>query len=325
MSPSPLVITVVSGPGAGRRYRLEGTTTVGRAAHCSIPMDAPGVSREHFELQPEGGEWAVQDSGSRNGTYLNGRAVKKARIRPGDEIQAGDVVMRVEEAARSSGRIAEPTAAGDAVDDTITVAAMRLPLPIFEETEPTLSATAEMPATDSLLAALTGSLSDDPDVHLYALVDGAQAFDLAFAGRLMGHPMFTLFTGDLATVAAQSGPCLLAIGERSGFLAAWVRRAGAHAGILFEAAAEPSALGPHLRHIFIATDEEGQEYFFRFYDPRVLRTFLPTCREGELREFFGPVQRWIAEREDGAGYTVYTVDGGALKTRDVAAAATASR
>ena len=55
----------------------------------------------------------------------------------------------------------------------------------------------------------------------------------------------------------------------------------------------------HLRKIFIVEDDEGQEYFFRYYDPRVLRTFLPTCSKCQLDEFFGPIEVAICESSDG--------------------------
>jgi hypothetical protein len=37
--------------------------------------------------------------------------------------------------------------------------------------------------------------------------------------------------------------------------------------------------------------------YFRFYDPRVLRSFLPTCTEPECAEFFGPIGRFVMEAE----------------------------
>lgn len=56
-------------------------------------------------------------------------------------------------------------------------------------------------------------------------------------------------------------------------------------------------LRDHLRKIFIVNDEEGNEYSFRYYDPRVLRTYLPTCTGEEAKEFFGPIQRILVEAE----------------------------
>jgi hypothetical protein len=43
--------------------------------------------------------------------------------------------------------------------------------------------------------------------------------------------------------------------------------------------------------------EDGRELYFRFYDPRVLRVFLPTCTLQQTAEFFGPVSSYLVEGE----------------------------
>jgi hypothetical protein len=53
-----------------------------------------------------------------------------------------------------------------------------------------------------------------------------------------------------------------------------------------------------LRRFLIVKTENGQRLLFRFYDLRVLRTFLPTCDSGQRKEFFGPIQSFVAESED---------------------------
>ena len=45
-------------------------------------------------------------------------------------------------------------------------------------------------------------------------------------------------------------------------------------------------------------NEGGKSIYFRYYDPRVLRVYLPTCNEGELDVIFGPVLRYVVEGED---------------------------
>jgi hypothetical protein len=45
--------------------------------------------------------------------------------------------------------------------------------------------------------------------------------------------------------------------------------------------------------------DAGERLLFRFYDPRVLGEFLPTCEAAQLREMFGPVQRFMLERDGG--------------------------
>ena len=51
----------------------------------------------------------------------------------------------------------------------------------------------------------------------------------------------------------------------------------------------------HLEKSILVKTESEKEYFFRFYDPRVLRIFLPTCNAEQLKEFFGPVEQFICE------------------------------
>jgi hypothetical protein len=139
----------------------------------------------------------------------------------------------------------------------------------------------------TLLAELIRVCALERGEHLYTLIDGAQAFELAFTARLMGARLYTLFTGALAVDLAHVGPCLAELTTPEPFLEQWVRAAGTHAGVLLRTRTDLATLYHHLRKIFVVTDEEGQEYFFRYYDPRVLRVFLPT---------------FVAETEDGRAF-----------------------
>jgi hypothetical protein len=53
-------------------------------------------------------------------------------------------------------------------------------------------------------------------------------------------------------------------------------------------------LRTHFRH-FLMVQAEGFEHrmYFRFYDPRVLQTFLPTCSPEQRQQFFGPILRFF--------------------------------
>jgi len=48
----------------------------------------------------------------------------------------------------------------------------------------------------------------------------------------------------------------------------------------------------HLRRILIVRNTEGDFVYFRFYDPRVLDLFLPTCDAGQLSELYGPISHF---------------------------------
>ncbi|KAA0989236.1 DUF4123 domain-containing protein [Dyadobacter aurulentus] len=71
-------------------------------------------------------------------------------------------------------------------------------------------------------------------------------------------------------------------------------------GLWVESEADFEELYKHFRRFLMVETEEGQELYFRFYDPRVLRIFLPTCDLAQLQEFFGPVNQFIMEDEDPA-------------------------
>jgi hypothetical protein len=294
---SGLALRIVNGAMAGALFPIpDGSTIIGRSVECAIVVPDPSLSRRHFELLLQNGTCRVIDLDSRNGVLVNGAAVLRKRVRPGDEIHAGDLVFKIE-ADRAS------------------------PRALYTDTEPTLDASAPPPPEGTLLAKLQESVQRTPAAKLYALVDGAQAFELAFAGRLMGHDIYSLFSGSLARVTAPVGPILVALGDPSAYLQKWIEAIGRNAGVLFESAADLDTLYAHLRDIFVVTDEEQNEYFFRFYDPRVLRVFLPTCREDELSEFFGPVACWIVEGDGEPKYSVYSVEGQALARRELVASA----
>ncbi len=45
-------------------------------------------------------------------------------------------------------------------------------------------------------------------------------------------------------------------------------------------------------------DPDGNRLFFRFYDPRIFKTFLPTCNGDQLAEVFGPVICYMQEENE---------------------------
>ena len=52
------------------------------------------------------------------------------------------------------------------------------------------------------------------------------------------------------------------------------------------------ALRTHFRKFLLVNGPEGEPWYFRFYDPRVLARFLPTCDAAQLTDFFGPVSAY---------------------------------
>ena len=96
-------LVVIESPGGdpaqGRSFDLDAITTLGRDVNNAIVVDDPFASSEHAVLTYRGRSWYVEDLGSTNGTFVNGRAV--AAVSPlgfGDEVAIGQVRLRLERA-----------------------------------------------------------------------------------------------------------------------------------------------------------------------------------------------------------------------------------
>lgn len=154
------------------------------------------------------------------------------------------------------------------------------------------------------------------DERLFAVVDAARDYELALAARDRAdftRHLGTLFEGGLAKRLEHVAPHLISIDPASAYVDALQQRMGRSASLLLATQADPESLRNHLRSVFVSRDETGIELSFRFYDPRVLRTFLPTCSPGQLREFFGPVRAWSVEAARPGAIVHYTLVGGTLR------------
>lgn len=345
-----LRLSILEGPGVGEAYLAESgeRVVVGRSPDCQLSLQDPGLSRRHFELCGAGTSCRLVDLGSTNGTLVNGERVQQATLRSGDRIRAGDALLRVEffdepprPASRSPGPPPAPLPREEATGPTLgrTPAAGSEsarsgepmpepakepetppagPIRIFESVAPIAAhGAASAPAAGSLLGQLFRALDLEPFIHLYALIDGAQAIELALTARVMGAELYTLLPADLAQDVPHTGPCLVPLERHARFLEAWVSAIGTHAGVLLETAADLDTLYPHLRELFIMNDEEGGEFFFRYYDPRVLHTYLPTCTPDELVKFYGPIRGWLVETEKANGYVLYRLEDSRIRQVDV--------
>ena len=64
-------------------------TTLGRRPYNDIVIDNLAVSGEHAVIQMNGSEVQLEDLNSTNGTYVNGKAIKKQVLQNGDSIEVG--------------------------------------------------------------------------------------------------------------------------------------------------------------------------------------------------------------------------------------------
>lgn len=90
-------------------------------------------------------------------------------------------------------------------------------------------------------------------------------------------------------------------------------------GVFISSRSSFDNLHKHFRKFLLVKTEDGQELYFRFYDPRVLRIFLPTCDPQQLKELFGPIDSYIMEDEDPAFAIEFWLQNYQLASRKVPA------
>src|SRR4051812_28357416 len=95
-------LRILSGSRSGQREVLDKPViTVGRHPQCDFRFDAVAdldVSARHAEIRAaDGGVWVIHDSGSTNGTFVNGtRLTTDQPLRDGDVVSFGEMGPRVE-------------------------------------------------------------------------------------------------------------------------------------------------------------------------------------------------------------------------------------
>ena len=150
----------------GARFSLVGvdTVTIGRGSERlatrsedgrNLDVRAPGqwMSAQHVQLRAVGGDWILQDAGSRNGTFVNGQRVSSHVLRDGDVIEAGRVYFVVR---------GVPMALGPLVRDQDAAMSherfgLRTLLPELQESQTALSRVARSSTVPILLLGPTGT------------------------------------------------------------------------------------------------------------------------------------------------------------------------
>jgi hypothetical protein len=75
-------------------------------------------------------------------------------------------------------------------------------------------------------------------------------------------------------------------------------------------------LRTHLRRFLIMQLLDGERWFFRFYDPRLLRGYLENCRAAEVELFFGPVRAFGVIEPGGQKVTLFHIESKRLASPD---------
>ncbi len=331
-----LVLKILAGSDSGREIVIEqgAPARIGRKrpAEFVFPRD-PLMSRLHFSIECGADSGRIQDLNSSNGTWVNGQRVSDAILREGDEIAAGEIRFAVHiERDQSWGT--PPAAAQAAPLPFLSPAELRAPLPLAPiesalpeppavAPPPSVPATPELSLQDRLLGLLRADFQP-----LYAILDAARSPDIykllaeakeearqaweaqnpgaagstfqpPAAGMLEGGAQYeSLYEGRSKAELTLFAPYLVSLPPWSKLLEKLVSKGwGKSWGIYLTCNLPFREVRHHFRHFLMVNMPDGGQVYFRFYDPRVLRVYLPMCTPEEIYQFFGPVGRFAAEDE----------------------------
>lgn len=154
---------------------------------------------------------------------------------------------------------------------------------------------AESTLTEKIIQTL-GALSAD-DCRHYMIVDAAQ--NQAIYPKLLeyDYTYSCLFENTPSSAGLiKVAPYLIRL-KAQDELSQWCINEGWHNhwGILFSVANKNLAqLRVHFKRLNFVKTEKGKKLFFRYYDPRVLDAFLPTCLPEELDFVFKDIENfWL--------------------------------
>lgn len=153
--------------------------------------------------------------------------------------------------------------------------------------------------TEEMIGAVGERLFAAEEVNLFAVLDGASVPGLLDKLYALAPNFCCLYRGELAPDMAEVAPYLVQLEPGSEFTG-WVIEQGwgNHWGIFAASPGDIRAMRRHFRTFLIVYDESARPLRFRYYDPRVLRAYLPTCNAKELATVFGPVTAYLLEDAD---------------------------
>jgi Domain of unknown function (DUF4123) len=147
-----------------------------------------------------------------------------------------------------------------------------------------------------------------------AILDGARDPRIFRAVDATTLDKSCLYAGRLPFVVQEVAPYLIVLERDDKFTRYLLQEGwGQSWGIYLRSETPLPTLRRHFRTLLKVKAEDGRRLIFRWYDPRVLRAYLPTCLPDELRAVFGPVDNFYMESRSSSALLEYHLESGHLK------------
>jgi hypothetical protein len=170
----------------------------------------------------------------------------------------------------------------------------------------------------SVVEALRNEYFPRDDLVTYMLVDGASA------AALIDHlyddkaDFACLISGALEPDMQEVAPYLVVLRDGHPF-GEWILNyaLGEHWGVVLRASLQLEDLARRYRKLLHVRGADDEPLFFRYYDPRVLRSYLPTCMDAEVAAWFDGVDHYLVEAEVADRLLRFSTDGLVVNTREI--------
>lgn len=140
---------------------------------------------------------------------------------------------------------------------------------------------------DNKLDTIQRQLFSNTENFVYAVIDGAACPELRFKIYDWEPESSCLWSGKLEPDLEEVAPYMAKLEQGSSFTEWLIKEGwGNHWNIFIESVLDPKAFRKQIRKLQLVRSPEGKTLLFRFYDPRVMEMFLPTCDEEQLEELF---------------------------------------
>jgi hypothetical protein len=150
---------------------------------------------------------------------------------------------------------------------------------------------------------------------VWAILDAARDERVYPALRQSKLEYICLYSGKLPDALQRAAPYIVELAPTYSFTRPLLEMGWGNSWGVFLRIEDPRNLRHHLRSFLRVQDESGRMLVFRYYDPRVLRTYLPTCETHELKSVFGPISSYLMEGERGESVIEHKFDGRRLDVR----------
>jgi hypothetical protein len=297
-----LLVEIRFGRLAGRKALVApgAKLRVGRTDRADLVVPHDGaMSGLHFELTWDGAICRLRNLSSAPGTILNGRLVgeksedeeeseSESEVAHASWIRAGDTMLAV----YVEGKTPPPRSAIEDDED----------LDDEERARRGELRAAESERRRRAALAFTALHREAARAPLYMVLDGARDPRILELLHEAPDEHRSLYEGTRGEALEAVAPYLVRFRDDSGLLErlmieGWERRWG----VFLASPLSFRDMRRHLRRfLMVEVEDTRQRLYFRFYDPGVLREFMPTCSVRQVAELLGEAEAALGEGADGS-------------------------